>query len=157
MSNEINFLSERQNNHLLEQVFAATDYKKLKVFLDSFSFKPYKVKAIPDKWDIDWLYVNSLSKYSAFIFSTNHSLNADLICFKTFDGAEAVLHIYHSAGINKEPIPVIHYYYPIKIINFPYMKRYREIKKCIDSKSHRVSKDPVLKIIDRNGNEMGLS
>lgn len=153
MPDDITFLSERQNNHLIEQVFSATDYKNLKVFIDSFKFKPYKVKMLSRRWDIEWLYDKSLSKYSDFIFNTNHIFKSDFIYFKLFDGGEAALHIYHSAGLNKEPIPIIHYYYPIKIINIPFIIRCREISKCIDVKSHRIFKDPVYEMQDKYGFE----
>jgi hypothetical protein len=154
MRDDLTFLSERQNNLLLEQVFSASNYTKLSAFLDTFNFKPYKVKVIPHYSDIDWLYVNSLSQYADFIFNIDHySLNADLICFRVMEDGFALLHIYHTGGVNNEPIPIINYFYPTKLINLPFVRRCREISKIIDTRSHRIYKNHCYIFEDKYGNK----
>jgi hypothetical protein len=87
-------------------------------------------------------YADSLSKNAAFIFQTDYIHNSDMYCFKMSDDGFAVVHVYQSGGPNDEPISIIHYFLPVKLlINLPYMRLYSEISKNIDIKSHKVSKN----------------
>jgi hypothetical protein len=145
MFDELTFLSERQNIFLIDNLLSAKRYKEINALMKTINYKePPDIRPIrySNKRDYGDFYTDSLSKKASFIFNTNYIHNCDMYFFKIPDDGFAVFHIYQSGGPNDEPISIIHYFHPVKVLlNFPHMRLYKEISKNIDVKSHKVFKD----------------
>jgi hypothetical protein len=129
---------------LIEKLFSAKSYKELNKFMKTFDYEEPPSPGIyrPADRDIWDFYADSLSKNAAFIFKTEYVNNCDMYLFKMSDDGFAVVQIYQSGGPNDEPISIVHYFLPVKVlINLPYIRLYREISKSIDINSHKVFKN----------------
>jgi hypothetical protein len=142
MYEDLTFLSERQNLLLLEKVFSSTSFKDLKEFLDTFNFKELPIRSIYGSDDPHGLAVESMSSRHYKICNSGYGHASNVFIFRIPNEGIASLAVYFFAGSNNEPIPIIKYFYPTKIINLPFMRLFRDISKCIDIKSHKVLKDP---------------
>lgn len=143
MYDNLTFLSERQNLLLLEKLFSSTNYKDLSDFLSTFNFKSpgsYLGSGF-DSNDLTFLLAGLQSKKSSNIIESSYGNAGELFSFRLPNEVVAVFIVYPFAGPNNEPVSIIYYFLPLKIINFPYMRLCRDISSCIDINSHKVYKN----------------